>query len=380
MDKLIDLMGRRKKAILARICIEDAHLRDRFWGCPYLATDKCRNIINGAYDNGRILYADYLETTVTDIDLKIIMGEYTGRIGVMDLQYTRYGQLPEPLRRCIQNYYRKKTELKGDPSQEAFYTKSKNKLNSVYGMSAQNPVKQSILYNGGTFDPDQEKTLPELLELSNRRAFFPYQWGVWCTAWARYRLEEGIRLAHSETADFVYCDTDSVKYLGSIDWDLYNSERITRSTKSGSFADDSKGIRHYMGVYEDDGYYDKFATRGAKKYVYEQGGKLHITIAGVNKKHGAEELERAGGIQAFLQPEFTFYEGETESVYIDHIREFRYYDGHRIRLAPCITIRPSMKKLSDTAEYAELMAESWELLKDQDAFRHFMADKYGDPL
>lgn len=369
-EKLRDLMGRRKKAILCRIVLWDVKLRDPFWGCPYLAIDKCRNIVGGSYDNGRILSADYLETTVTDIDLKIILAEYEADLDVITLQYAKYGKLPKPLVECIQYYYRKKTELKGVPDQDIYYTKNKNKLNSVYGMSAQNPVKQSILYDGGAFDPDQSVTLPELLEQSNKRAFFPYQWGVWCTAWARYRLEEGIRLAHSDSADFIYCDTDSVKYIGEIDWTEYNAERQRKSTETGSYADDPKGNRHYMGVYEYEGTYEQFATRGAKKYVYVQNSSLHITIAGVNKK-GAQELEAAGGIGAFLKPTFTFYDGETEAVYVDHIRKFIWVDGHMLRLAPCVTIRPSMKTLSDTAEYEEL-------IKDAQAFRDLIFDKYGE--
>jgi len=369
-EKLHDLMGRRKKAILCRIVLWDVKLRDPFWGCPYLAIDKCRNIVGGSYDNGRILSADYLETTVTDIDLKIILSEYAADMDVITLQYAKYGKLPKPLIECIQYYYRKKTELKGVPDQDIYYTKNKNKLNSVYGMSGQNPVKQSILYNGGEFKPDDSVTLPELLEESNKRAFFPYQWGVWCTAWARYRLEEGIRLAHSDSADFIYCDTDSVKYIGDIDWTEYNAERQRKSTETGSYADDPKGIRHYMGVYEYEGMYEQFATRGAKKYVYVQDSTLHITIAGVNKR-GAQELEAAGGISAFLKPTFTFYEGETEAVYIDHIRKFIWVDGHMLRIAPCVTIRPSMKTLSDTAEYEEL-------IKDAQAFRDLIFDKYGE--
>ncbi len=369
-DKLHDLMERRKKAIICRIVLWGVKLRNSFWGCPYLAIDKCRNIVGGSYDNGRILSADYLETTVTDIDLKIILAEYEADLDVITLQYAKYGKLPKPLVECIQYYYRRKTELKGVPDQDIYYTKNKNKLNSVYGMSAQNPVKQSILYDGGAFNPDQSITFPELLEQSNKRAFFPYQWGVWCTAWARYRLEEGIRLAHSDDADFIYCDTDSVKYIGEIDWTEYNAERQRKSTETGSFADDPKGNRHYMGVYEYEGVYDQFATRGAKKYVYVQNSSLHITIAGVNKK-GAQELEAAGGISAFLKPTFTFYDGETEAVYVDHIRKFIWVDGHMLRIAPCVTIRPSMKTLSDTAEYEEL-------IKDAQAFRDLIYDKYGE--
>lgn len=369
-DKLRDLIYRRRKAVLCRIALWDVKLRDPFWGCPYLSTDKCRNIVGGAYDNGRILSAQYLETTVTDLDLKIILSEYIAYLDVITLKYARYGYLPPALIECIQQYYKAKTELKNVNGKEIYYIKSKNKLNSVYGMSAQNPVKRTILYRKGDYQ-EEETPLPEILDASNKKAFFPYQWGVWCSAWARYRLEEGIRLVSGGSSDFIYCDTDSVKYIGDVDWTIYNKERTDRSRETGSYADDPSGERHYMGVYEYEGEYPKFATRGAKKYVYtDTSGKLHITIAGVNKIKGAAELESMGGISAFLNETITFQDGETEAVYIDHIRKYIYVDGHRLRLAPCVTIRPSQKTVSDTEEYKDL-------LMNAKAFRDFTYDKYG---
>jgi len=257
-------------------------------------------------------------------------------------------------------------------------------------MSAQNPVRVPMHFDDqapDSFILDWEAYGPELLEESNRKAFFPYQWGVFCTAIARFRLEQGLRLAHGMSPDlsddvvhdpggamFIYCDTDSVKYIGDIDWDAYNKERILDAEASLAYADDRTGKRHYMGVYEDDGEYIRFATRGAKKYAYTARNKkgyvkLHITIAGVNKEAGAKELAKAGGLKAFLRENFTFSAGETEAVYIDHIRDFRYFEGHRLRITPGVTIRPSFKTLSDTQEYIDL-------LKDPNAFDDLLLDKY----
>lgn len=379
MDRLMWLIE-HGYAVLARVSMWGVKISRADWGCPYISTDKCRNIVDSYEDNGRILAAGYIETTVTDIDLKIILSEYNfNSIDVTAIDFARYGWLPDPLIDVIERYYRIKTELKGsdDPDDEYMYAKNKAKLNSVYGMSAQNPVRVPMYFDDSAEDSfilDWDAYGPELLEESNRKAFFPYQWGVWCTAIARYRLEEGLRLAHGSDSMFVYCDTDSVKYIGDIDWTAYNKERRLDADASLAFADDRKGVRHYMGVYEDDGEYIRFATRGAKKYAYTQRNKkgyvkLHITIAGVNKTAGAKELAKAGGLRAFLRESFTFSEGETEAVYIDHIREFRYVDGHRLRIAPCVTIRPSFKTLSDTKEYEDL-------LKDPNAFDDLLLDKY----
>ena len=121
-------------------------------------------------------------------------------------------------------------------------------------------------------------------------------------------LEEGIRLVHdTDGADFVYCDTDSVKYTGNVDWTAYNTARILECEESGSMATDPQGVTHYMGVFEnedrkDTGYaYRYFKTLGAKKYAYveEEGGNVHCTIAGVNKAKGGKELDENGGLSAF---------------------------------------------------------------------------------
>jgi hypothetical protein len=67
------------------------------------------------------------------------------------------------------------------------------------------------------------------------------------TAHARQQLEEGIQLAGE---GFVYCDTDSVKYIGEIDWQQYNQKYIEQSKESGAVARDPSGKLHYMGTFE----------------------------------------------------------------------------------------------------------------------------------
>lgn len=132
LEKVQDLM-KKKKALLMRVKIWNMELRRKDWGCPYLSLNKVRNIHGEKLDNGRILAADYLETTMTDIDLKIVLEEYRfEHIKFADVAYARYSTLPKPLIKCITRYYHLKTELKGVDGQELLYLKSKNKLNSLY--------------------------------------------------------------------------------------------------------------------------------------------------------------------------------------------------------------------------------------------------------
>ena len=361
-DRLIHLITVRKKAVLMRVAITNLRLTDEFWGCPYLSRDKCRRIERGVFDNGRILSADYLETTITDVDLRIIIDQYSfDDLCAFDVAYARYGKLPKPLIAETIAYYKAKTELKNVSGQEIYYMKSKNKLNSIYGMMAQDPVKQSIIFADGDWKSGEE-SMDELLDASNRKAFLCYQWGVWVTAWARYRLQEGIKLAGD---NFVYCDTDSVKYIGEIDWAEYNKQLIADSLKSGAYATDPAGITHYMGVYESDGEYAEFKTLGAKKYAYtyKEGGETHVTIAGVNKRKGGKELDKYGGLKAF-EPGFVFTEaGGTESVYNDHPEIGTICrDGHEIAITPNVVIRDSTYTLGITAEYEKVLENAHELL------------------
>lgn len=78
-----------------------------------MSRDKCRSVINGIFDNGRILSADYLETTITDVDLQILLWEYDfSDLAAFDVAFAQYGYLPKPLINETVKYYKAKTELK----------------------------------------------------------------------------------------------------------------------------------------------------------------------------------------------------------------------------------------------------------------------------
>lgn len=361
---VVKLIEKRNKALIMRVAITGIYLTRIDWGCPYLSISKCRHIENALEDNGRILSADYLETTLTDIDLRIVLQEYSFTdIRFFDIASSRYGYLPSSLISTICQYYHYKTELKNVLGQELLYMKSKNKLNSLYGMCAQDPVKQSILFINNDFQEQNEEEAKLLLE-HNKKAFLAYQWGVWVTAWARYRLEEGIILAHGDienpnSPQFVYCDTDSVKYLGDIDLTVFNRQRITDSKRSGAYATDPAGITHYMGVYEKEHDMCEFRTMGAKKYVYRETpkDKLICTIAGVSKSLGGKELESHGGITAFHEG-FTFEEaGGLEAVYNDDIDKVIDIDGHSLKITSNVVLRPSTYTLGLSADYKRLLTE-----------------------
>ena len=353
MDDVVRMITIRHKAVIMRVKIWNLRLKDDGWGCPYLSYDKCRRTVRPALDNGRILEAEYTETTITDIDLRILMSEYDwDDMEPYDVAHSTYGPLPDAYRELVKSYYDKKTLLKGDDANVYYYNRSKEKLNSLYGLSAQDPVRITETYDHGIWSwKDEDPT--EILEKNNKKGFLPYQWGVWCTAWGRFDLELGIRACGD---GFIYTDTDSIKYVGDVDLDALNAPALKIAEQMNGVALDSKGQKHHIGVFEYEGCYDRFITLGAKKYAYDHEGKLHITIAGVNKKRGAEELQAHGGLDAF-KVGFVFREGGgNEVIYNDAVPEDPVtVNGEQIRITKNVWIGPSEYTLGVTDEYQKLI-------------------------
>lgn len=359
-DKLQELID-RKKAVLFRAVFKGIRLKDPFYGCPYMSVSKVRHASDVTEDNGRILEAECFECTLTDVDFRIMSDVYLWiEMWITDIWYARYGKLPKAITDPTREFYVNKTSLKGSKGDEYLYMKSKNMLNSVYGMSAQRPVRLPIIYDGLQLVEDRNADRQALLERSNRHAFQSYAFGVWVTAWARFRLHEGIRIVGTD--NFVYCDTDSVKYIDrpGINWEPYNKQREKDSLQSGAWADDMDGIRHYMGVYEHDGSYDRFKTLGAKKYCYEDEKGLHLTVAGVNKKLGAAELLEKGGLDAFDEGIIFRKAGGTESIYNDIAEPFEIVrDGHSLWITSNLVIKPSTYTLSITDDYRQILEDAF---------------------
>lgn len=348
------------KAMLFRVTFTNIRA-DMFEGHLYLSRDKCRNIYRGTYVNGRILQAECLDTTITDVDYQIIKRRYKwDQMVITELYTANYRRLPSMFRDVVRNYYKIKTELKGAPEgsdEYLYYMKNKEKLNSTYGMTVQDPGKDEVIYNGDEFTID-EKPLEELLSSFNEHAFLNYAWGIWIAAWSRKRLADGIDVVTkngAEPMNFIYSDTDSIKYVGDVNFSKYNAEQIRLAQFNKAYAADDQGIIHYMGVFEDEGYAlpNRFKTLGAKKYVLEDpDGKLHITIAGVNKKEGGEEL---GSIENFREG-FTFRKaGGTEALFNDNICFNIEVDGHTLTITDNVVIRDSTYTLGLTAEYKAIL-------------------------
>lgn len=369
----------RDCCFIAVFIITNLQQRDIYYGAPYLSLDKAVEISGQVVDNGRILSADRAVYVFNDIDWKIVKSEYVGEVEISQVYIAKYGYLPQAFRDLVIDLFHKKTSLKNVDGQELNYMRSKELINSLYGMCAQNPVKPDVIYMD---EPDQAFTLEDIVDIGeklekyNKKAFLLYAWGCWVTAWARLKLKEMINIVRD---NFVYCDTDSVKFLVRDDYkrivariEEYNQGLKELSISNKGYADDKKGITHYLGVYEYEETYKQFKTLGAKKYAYtRQDGTFKITIAGVPKKAGAREI---GTIENFNVGFVFRNSGKLESVYNDSDYGTYYTDDlseHRIEIRSNVVLRESTYEIGLSLEYMYLLASvgNWDRFITQERLK-----------
>jgi len=268
----------------------------------YISESKCTRLINPIVNNGRVYCADELHITLTDIDFKIIKQSYKWKqckVGNI-IRYAK-GYLPIPVLKSIIELYGKKTTLKGVVGKETEYLLSKGMLNSVYGMCVTDIVRDNSIYSDNEWTKEKTNAVEDLDKYNKSKSrFLFYPWGVWVTAYARANLWTGILNIKD---DYVYSDTDSIKFLNYekhkdfIEW--YN-RRITNKLnvmcKQTKINPDLlapktiKGVSKPLGVWDFEGIYTRFKTLGAKRYLVEQDGKLHLTVAGLSKQNGLQYM------------------------------------------------------------------------------------------
>lgn len=306
---------------------------------PYIPIAKCNCYAKPEAYNGRILSADMLSITCTNYDFEIIADEYTfDELFVEEFLFAKKGKLPKELRERILFYFEGKSKLKGIDGKEYEYAKSKEYLNAIFGM-----MVTDILHNEWLIDEQdqffEEKSDPEeklRRYYTSYNSFLPYQWGVFITAQARYRLREGLRKVGF---DAVYWDTDSIKFIGNHENVFEELNNKVIENKSGlPYNIEINGKVYSTGIWEREERYDEFKTMGAKKYAFVKNGKIGITVSGLNKKQGAKELTEKGGLSHFKIGEVFFNSNRTCAYYNDEEPHIIEIDGVRILTASNIAI------------------------------------------
>lgn len=336
-----------------------------------ISISKCWNDKGAVIDNGRVVAANELTTTCTEQDFFTYSEFYSwDKMEVGTFRAYKKAYLPKPFVEAILDLYERKTKLKGVKGEEINYAISKGMLNSAYGMTVTDIVRDEITYSGDLFSkkkPDAEEAIEHYNKSKKRFLFYP--WGVWVTAYARANLFSGI-LAFGR--DYIYADTDSIKAV-NIDKhrdyiERYNAEIKSKLEAAAEFHHidparfsplNRKGVAKPIGVWDFEGTYRRFKTIGAKRYLVETEDGYELTVAGVNKHKARDYLVKTysdpmdgldGGLVVPAE-----YSGRLISTYVDEpcqgsIADYLGNQGEFSELS-YIHMEPSEYELTLSSEY-----------------------------
>lgn len=377
-----------------------------------LSESRCFTITgNKIVNNGRIVSAEHIKTTLTEQDYFIMKQFYSWEsMVIMNFRVYKKDYLPKDFVLAILELYKKKTELKGVEGSEVEYLRSKEMINSAYGMSVTDIVRDIIGYEEDWLDvekPDLYESIEKYNDNPGRFLFYP--WGVWVTAYARRNLFSGI-VAFGE--DYIYSDTDSIKarnYQNHVDYidkyndmirkKLYNAMKVQRIDASMIEPKTIEGISKCLGVWDFEGVYNRFKTLGAKRYMVEidkskislckEASKrlgrgdfegvynifkalgvkrctdksnmlINITVSGLNKYRCVDYICRSGNPFNFFNPNMYIpseYTGKNTHAYIDtevsgEIEDYTGKIGKYHELS-FVHLEPADYSLSLSKEYAD---------------------------
>lgn len=344
--------------LLCEITFENIRLKSNKITLPYLQESKVRqghitplNIIS---DNGRILKCDGLfKICVTELDLDIITRQYDYDGYNINVAYGSIkGNFPKWLCDLVDNFFKWKSETKeqikeieekiNQLKKQGIYNNeydnflndlkidnsiAKAWLNSIYGMSATNPIRLKYDYNvnNGKFKLKaiNREELSDLLDkfYKSKNNFMSYQLGIWTTAHARHELMQFVELIGYDK--FLYADTDSIFYLS----DEQTEQKIDDLNKQFKQECDEKHFyietekkRYYYHQFEDENEnIIKFRMLHSKCYAYVMdNNEMKCTIAGVTKNGGGITREQELKTIDNLKPFFTFTKcGGTSCTYVE---------------------------------------------------------------
>ena len=278
----------------------------------FLSVSKCECDKDSLVEsNGRVVCAKNVKTTMLSTDWETFSKVYEmsdikfSNIWCFNLDYLPLGLVMSTL-----YFYKQKTKLKGIVGREKDYMRSKGQLNSLYGMTVQDPIKDMVTYDENGWlnhksDDFSESILQKKIDEYNnsKSRFLYYMWGIQISSYSRRELWKGILEC---TDDYIYSDTDSIKVSNADKHkqfiNEYNNEIVGKINacldhyhldRELACPVDIKGNEHQLGVWDpNDGFYSYFKTLGAKRYIdiSKDNNVFEITVAGLSKKLGTKYM------------------------------------------------------------------------------------------
>lgn len=292
--------------------------------------------------NGKVLQAEEIMIPINDIQMDIINLCYD-----YEYYYIDYLYLTTECQRFKEqetDFILKCFDTKENIDKEKYpidYMLSKVYLNSLYGVKAQDEIKDRIIIKNGITEKIQFKDIEnkenvyynfknEIYKKAKRVKgngdFDLFCNGIYITDYARLELIKAMIYLIDSGMKILYCDTDSLKftvnkkaleikgnsktnkeyknisitYIISQILQKYNTNKENENKNNKRFIQYKN--RHKveeqefnkickLGTLEIENYinselvpYEYFKTLGSKKYAYIHGNELHTTIAGCSKK------------------------------------------------------------------------------------------------
>lgn len=374
LDEVLELT--KKYCLLMDVQISNLKLKDGIT-LPYAQAYKFYEGRVGKYDavedNGRIIDMPTTSmVTLTEIDLKWLVKQYDFTISFIRIFKSKRGHAPQYLIDTVKQYFYDKTFFKNEEKRlekegygedtvewQENHIKlmiAKGMLNGIYGMSAQDPVRDEYDEDkDGEWHKYTTKGLKIMYELEkyykSYNSFMAYQIGVWTTANARNELLEFVELIGYE--NFIYADTDSIFYISTSEIE----EKIEAQNKLFRDIDDEKG--YYIEIEGKRTYFNQFDLEKedivefkflhSKCYAYKlSNGEMKVTIAGVAKhgRNGKSRVKELGSLDN-LKHGKTFIDcGGTITKYMNKKPCVLDLDGHYTEVASSAIIYNGEKTLS----------------------------------
>ncbi len=247
----------------------------------------------------RILTAQRIEMTLTDIDFRLFLELYNyEKIKFISIVASDYGEMPSYMIRSIANTHAKKLEVQYKNNEikkirpltlaeQLEYTHAKTGVSRIYGILVQDPERDVYKWDAKVGEVKKEG------QQRNKAQFQPilYQWGVWVVAWARYEI---IRLLLKlsdaknkfDEMKILYSDTDSLYFkFSEEDIKIIEEYNYSINLKVESVVKKHKldpGALKGIGTLKLS-HYEKFKTTGIKQYCYIQSGSFDYRCSGLTR-------------------------------------------------------------------------------------------------
>ena len=328
--------------------------------------------------------ADECDIWITEQDLEVIDLAYTydkKKTQVLEVWRAKKDYLPLKFVEYVLQLFHDKTALKGVDDEA--YALAKAFLNSLYGMCVTALIASEVEWLDDKLDwkihkitkQKVEEHLKKLGMWRDTRYFLNFDWGVWISNGSRTRLWKDIIIPYDK--HILYADTDSAFTDIAIDWTDYNKSidaRVARVCEERGLDIEKtrpyskKGKQSKIGNFTTEPMWTEFKTLGAKRYcerrAFKEGdddldGKLHLTVAGINKEAVSclhDDIENFKNGCVFDKDEDDV--SKLLHTYIDYMPDIIFPDGYVSHQRRGVNLRPNGYKLKMDKSFDDLIDEA----------------------